>query len=167
MIAPEQIAQRLGIGLRDGAEEASEDSLTIRCLRQHLGHQLGHVILTGRDRDVSVRSDAAIASDEALLLESRQDRMDRRQSELTIREDLAELGGTQPVVVDPDGVHDAAFEFTQCSHSSFALNFFVGLIAPVYLYSLSNSTQAPELRFDGGPGQASLFERILGTGSLE
>ena len=90
MIAPEQIAQRLGIGLRDGAEEASEDSLTIRCLRQHLGHQLGHVILTGRDRHIAVRSDAAIASDEALLLESRQDGMDRCQRELAIREDFAD-----------------------------------------------------------------------------
>ncbi|GAA1507065.1 hypothetical protein GCM10009690_07520 [Brevibacterium permense] len=66
--------------------------------------------------------------------------MDRCQRELAIREDFAEFGGAQPVVVDPDGVHDAAFEFTQCSHSSFALNFFAGLIAPVYLYSLSNST---------------------------
>src|SRR5699024_12794336 len=40
------------------------------------------------------------------------------QCQFPVGENLAQFGRAQPVVMDPDGVHDAAFEFTQCSHSS-------------------------------------------------
>src|SRR5699024_8796706 len=53
-----------------------------------------------------------------LLLQPGQDGVDRRQCQVPLGENLAQFGRAQPVVMDPDGVHDAAFEFTQCSHSS-------------------------------------------------
>ena len=46
-----------------------------------------------------MRANAPVASDEALLLQAGEDSMDRRQSELSIREYVAELGGTQFVVM--------------------------------------------------------------------
>src|SRR5699024_2646279 len=42
----------------------------------------------------------------------------RRQCQFPVGENLAQFGRAQPVVMDPDSVHEAAFEFTQCSHSS-------------------------------------------------
>src|SRR5699024_660397 len=80
--------------------------------------QFRDMILTGRHRQVAMRPDTAIASDEALLLQPGQDGVDRRQCQFPVGENLAQFGRAQPVVMDPDGVHDAAFEFTQCSHSS-------------------------------------------------
>src|SRR5699024_4493591 len=59
-----------------------------------------------------------------------------------VSENLAQFGRAQPVVMDPDGVHDAAFEFTQCSHSSKSSSFHVVRFPQVYLYILSNSRTA-------------------------
>src|SRR5699024_6414806 len=153
VVAPGQIAQRLGVGFGDGAQEAREDGLTIRGLREHLRHQFRDMVLAGRHRQVAMRPHTAIAIDEALLLQPGQDGVNRRQCQRPIGENLAQFGRAQPVVMDPDGVHDAAFEFTQCSHSSKVL--------VVAFSSVSPSISLHTVEFqDSGPGPTRESRRI-------
>src|SRR5699024_1125713 len=93
----------------------------------------------------------------ALLLQPGQDGVNRRQCQLPVGENLAQFGRAQPGVMDPDGVHDAAFEFTQCSHSPKVL--------VVAFSSVSSSISLQTVEFqDSGPGASRESRRVAAGG---
>ncbi len=139
MVASEQVAQGVLVGLGHGAEEAGEDSLAIRGLGEHLGHEFGDVVLTRRHRDVAVRADAAVAGDETLLLQPGENGVDRRQSEIPISEGVA-----RSAALSPSSWTQMASMTPRSSSPSvptIPLSFekSIRLVRSFYLYAMSNS----------------------------
>src|SRR5699024_2701835 len=64
------------------------------------------------------------------LLQPGQAGVNRRQWQLPAGADLAQFGRAQPAVMDPDGVHYAACEFTLCSHGSNVLAVAFSSVSP-------------------------------------